>query len=488
LDRLPIFLNLANKSCLVVGGGVVAERKVRLLVRTGALVSVLAPSLTDELQRQTDDGLLGHVPQRYGSQSMQDYWLVIAATDDDALNQRIAADAESAGRLCNVVDNNEASTFILPAIVDRSPVVIAIGTEGNAPVLAQQLKAQIEAWLPERIDELAAQAGRWRELVKKRFATLRERRRFWQRFFAGPIAEHLLAGRTDVAEKEMRRELVGDVSAITESKGEAWIVGAGPGDPGLVTLRGQQLIGRADVLLYDRLVSKPVLDFARKEADFISVGKRAGAQAMSQDEINALLVELVRQGKRVCRLKGGDPFVFGRGGEEAQALAAAGLPFQIVPGISAAMGCAAYAGIPLTLRGVSASVTLATAKLDGDIGPDWPRLLNSGDTLALYMGASSVADIREQLLANNVAPELPVAFVENGTTRQQRSILCTVATMEDAATTARIQSPTIIYIGAAVAAAENLQWFAGQSRAGAFSDQIPRSATSASIVAAAAMP
>ncbi len=450
----------------------VAERKIRLLQRTGASITVLAPTVTAGLQALIDGDRVQHQAHPYSALFIKDFWLLVAATDDSEQNRRVAKDADAAGKLCNVVDDNDASSFILPAIVDRSPVIIAIGTEGNAPVLAQQLKAQIEAWIPERVGQLAMQAGRWRALVKKRFDTLRERRRFWQRFFSGPIAQHLLAGRQAAAEKAMRAELVGDAAAANDSRGEAWIVGAGPGDPGLVTLRAQQLISRADVVLYDRLVSKTVLDFARKEADFISVGKRAGAQAMSQDEINALLVDLVRRGKRVCRLKGGDPFVFGRGGEEAKAVADAGLPFQIIPGISAALGCAAYAGIPLTLRGVSASVTLATAKLDGDIEPDWPRLLNSGDTLALYMGANSVAEIQTQLLQSQVAPELPVAFVENGTTQDQRTFLTTVSNMRSTASDNAIKSPTIIYIGESVAAAGQLQWFAGQSRAVEYSQSI----------------
>jgi uroporphyrin-III C-methyltransferase/precorrin-2 dehydrogenase/sirohydrochlorin ferrochelatase len=472
LDRLPVFLRLNDKGCLVVGGGIVAERKIRLLQRTGASITVVAPTVTAGLQAQIDQGLLQHWPQHYSSLFIKDFWLLVAATDDTALNQRVADDAESAEKFCNVVDDNDASSFILPAIVDRSPVIVAIGTEGNAPVLAQQLKAQIEGWIPERIGLLATQAGRWRELVKKRFVTSRDRRRFWQRFFVGPIAQHLLAGRQAAAEKAMRAELVSDASESTDSHGEAWIVGAGPGDPGLLTIRAQQLIGRADVLLYDRLISKVILDHARKEADFISVGKRAGAHAMSQDAINALLVDLVRQGKRVCRLKGGDPFVFGRGGEEAKALADAGLHFQIVPGISAAMGCAAYAGIPLTLRGISASITLATAKLDADIDPDWPRLLKSGDTLAIYMGSNSVAEIRTALLRNDVSSELPVAFVENGTTQNQRTLLGTVAAMEDIARNNAIGSPCVIYIGVSVAAAEDLQWFEGQSRAEEYSQLI----------------
>ncbi len=424
---------------------------------------MLAPSVNESLQDQIDLGLINHLPGQYSDAVIADFWLIIAATDDAAFNHQIAADSEAAGRFCNVVDDNAASTFILPAIVDRSPVIVAIGTEGNAPVLAQQLKNRIEAWIPERTGELATQAGRWRQLVKKRFTSVRERRRFWQRFFTGPIAEHLLAGRHSAAEKAMRSELVSEVPTSTESRGEAWIVGAGPGDPGLVTLRAQQLIGRADVVLYDRLISKPVLDFARKEAELIPVGKRAGSQSMSQDDINQLLVKLVREGNRVCRLKGGDPFVFGRGGEEALALANAGLPFQVVPGISAALGCAAYAGIPLTLRGVSSSVTLATAKLADDIGPNWPQLLKSGHTLALYMGVASIADIRQQLSDANVAPDLPVAMVENGTTRQQRTILSSAAAMEDDAMNANIVSPAIVFVGESIRAAEHLQWFDGQS-------------------------
>ena len=462
MDRLPIFLRLQDKPCLIVGGGIVAERKVCLLQRTGASISILAPSVTKALQDQIDQGLVTYLPAQYSDAGVADFWLIIAATDDATFNHQIAADAEAAGKFCNVVDDNAASTFILPAIVDRSPVIVAIGTDGNAPVLAQQLKNRIEAWIPERIGELATQAGRWRQLVKKRFTSTRERRRFWQRFFTGPIAEHLLAGRHSAADKAMRKELVGDVPTGTESRGEAWIVGAGPGNPGLVTLRAQQLIGSADVVLYDRLISKPVLDFARKEAELIPVGKRAGSQSMSQKDINQLLVKLVQEGNRVCRLKGGDPFVFGRGGEEALALANAGLPFQIVPGISAALGCAAYAGIPLTLRGVSSSVTLATAKLADDIGPNWPQLLQSGHTLALYMGVASIADIRQQLSDANVAPDLPVAIVENGTTRQQRTILSSAAAMEDDAMIANIVSPAMVFVGESIRAAEHLQWFDGK--------------------------
>lgn len=463
MNKLPVFLDLSGRSCLVVGGGGVAERKARLLLRCHASVTVVSPAVTDSLQRQIDRKTVSHLARQFSNELAKEFWLIVAATDDRRLNREVAAAAHGAGRLCNVVDDENASSFILPAIVDRSPVVIAVGTDGNAPVLAQQLKAQIEAWLPARIGELADKAGRWRDLVKKRFPDLGDRRRFWQRFFSGPIARHILGGRHAAAQRAMRTELVGTNESGTQSVGEAWIVGAGPGDPGLVTIRGQQLISRADVILYDRLVSRPVLDFARKEAELIYVGKRAGARAMSQDAINRLLVDRAHAGERVCRLKGGDPFVFGRGGEEALALARAGVPFEIVPGITAAIGCAAYAGIPLTFRGVSSSVTLATARIDADTGPDWKHLLNSGHTLAIYMGVGSIPEISEQLQRCGVPADLPVAIVENGTSTCQRTVHSSVRNLMSDALQARIQAPAMVYAGNAVAVAKELQWFGADS-------------------------
>ena len=448
MDHLPVFLQLNHRPCLVVGGGVVAERKTQLLIRAGAAVTVIARDLTDELVRLRDDGKIVHRAGEFADRLLAGMRVVIAATDDSEVNRQVSRAAEDAGILCNVVDDGAASTFIVPVIVDRSPVVVAIGTSGNAPVLAQRLKSQIEAWLPARIGALATQAGRWRELVKKRFSTLQERRRFWQRFFDGPIAEHLLANRRQEAERALRLELIENVVPHTRSVGEAYIVGAGPGDPGLVTLRGQQLIGHADVVLYDRLVSDEILDFARKDAQRIFVGKTADSISITQDEINEQMLALVRKGRRVCRLKGGDPFIFGRGGEEVQALANAGLPFQVVPGISAALGCAAYAGIPLTHRGISSSVTFATAKLDGDVAPDWKTLARPGQTLVLYMNVGWVADSARQLIGHGLPAETPVAMIENGTTDQQRVLRASLATIADDAVEARIRAPAVLIVGA----------------------------------------
>lgn len=465
MQHLPVFVRLARQNCLVVGGGAVAERKAALLRRAGARVTVVSPALTDGLRRLAASGEIVHIPEAFRPARLAGARLVVAATDDREANRAVAAAADESNVLCNVVDDNEASTFILPAIVDRSPVTIAIGTGGHAPVLAQQLKSMIEAWLPARIGTLAARAGRWRSIVAKRFATMDERRRFWQRFFDGRIAEHILANREREAERLVRRELLDGAPREADTVGEAWIVGAGPGDPGLVTIRAQQLISRAEVVLYDRLVSKPVLDFARKEAELIPVGKQCGRAVMSQSGINALLVDRVRRGQRVCRLKGGDPFVFGRGGEEAQALAAAGLPYQVVPGISAALGCAAYAGIPLTMRGMSGSVTLATAKLDAELTPNWALLARAGQTLALYMGAGSIGETSARLQENGMDGDTPVAVVQHGTTSRQRVLHSTLAEIGTEAQRHGIDAPAMVFIGRTAALGRDLQWFGGNEAA-----------------------
>ncbi len=466
MDQLPIFVNLKDRPCLVVGGGTVAERKASLLLRTGAHVRVVAERASAGLRELHATGRIELLERRYAASLLSGQRLVIAATDDEPLNHAIARAADALGILCNVVDDIDASSFILPAIVDRSPVTIAIGTGGRAPVLAQRLKTRIESWLPARIGLLAERAGQLRDIVRRRFSTIDQRRRFWQRFFDGPTAGHILAGRQADADRAVRRELIDAEPAPPH--GEAWIVGAGPGDPGLVTLRAQQLISSADVVVHDRLVSQAVLDMARKEATLISVGKQAGHATMTQDRINALLVDQVRAGHRVCRLKGGDPLVFGRGAEEAQALADEGLPFQIIPGISAAHGCAAYAGIPLTLRGVSRSVTFASARLDDGEQPDWTVLARPGQTLALYMSVGALDLASQQLIAHGMAPATPVALVENGTTAAHRVLHSTLGDVAGVAASEQITAPAMLFVGEAVAAGKELAWYSSGGAAAAW--------------------
>ena len=479
MDYLPLFVDLNNRPCLIVGAGEVAARKAELLLRAGANVRVVAPLAGKGIQRLHDNGKLSFASREFRSSQLAGQRLVIAATDDPQLNRKVFVAARAADVLCNAVDDQEHCDFILPAIVDRDPVMVAFSTGGDAPVLAQRLKSQLEAWLPARIGTLARRAGLWRGLVKKRFPGIDARRRFWQRFFDGPIAADLLAGRDSKAERAMRQELInGKPEPVS---GSASIVGAGPGDPGLLTLRAQQLLSNADVVLHDRLVSPQVLDMARKEALMIPVGKEGGGPSVTQDVITDLLVRHVREGKRVCRLKGGDPFVFGRGGEEAAALAAADLPFEIVPGVSAALGCAAYSGIPLTLRGVSASVTFATASLQAGDDPDWSVLARSGQTLALYMSLRRLRHITDSLVRHGLPATTPVALVSEGTTQQQRIVCGTVASI--AALAAGVPSPAILFVGEVVATSDKLRWFGGDSgqavAPGRPADDIRRTALSA---------
>lgn len=447
MEHFPVFLKLRGKPCLIVGGGDVAARKAKLLLRAGAAITVVAPALGADIRVLTGDLCL--VEARFSPEMCVGQKLVIAATNDQRVNQRVANAAENAGIFCNVVDDLAPSTFIVPAIVDRSPLIVAIGTSGTAPVLARRLKTQIESWLPSRIGELAAQAGVWRDRVKRRFPKLRDRLRFWERFFAGTVSSHLLAGRHRDAERAFMKSLLQPAAIPKEATGEAFIVGAGPGDPALITLRGQKLLSEADVVLYDALVSVEILDYARKDATIRYVGKRPG-EPDRQPHINELLIKLVREGHRVCRLKGGDPLVFGRGGEEAAALAAVDLPYQLVPGISAALGCAASAGIPLTHRGVSSSVTLATGIVDTSSEPDWRLLARSGQTLALYMGIRSLASITDRLIEHGMSKNTPAALVENGTTLHERVIQADLGSISRTSVRYRVRSPAILYVGDSV--------------------------------------
>ncbi len=452
MEQLPIFVNLQDKPCLIVGGGAVAARKARLLLRAGAAITVIAPSISGEMKALGSDRLT-FVEAAFRPDACEGQQLVIAATSDDSVNRSVSAAAAHYRAWCNVVDNLSLSTFIFPAIVDRSPVVVAVGTSGTAPVLARRIKKQIETHLPARIGELAARAGKWRHRVKHRFPEMRERLRFWERFFDGAIAQHLLAGRRREAERAFGKALLRPVGDRQAESGEAYIVGAGPGDPALMTLRGRQLLGQADVVLYDALVPVEILDYARKDATLKSVGKKPG-ESNKQADINRLLIDLVTEGLRVCRLKGGDPFVFGRGGEEAQALRASGLPYQVVPGISAALGCAASAGIPLTHRGVSSSVTFATAVVDRSVdtsnGPDWASLSRPGQTLALYMSVRSLADVSAKLMDHGLDSATPAAVVENGTTPIERVIQADLGSIARISAAYRVRSPAILYVGNSV--------------------------------------
>lgn len=456
MDYFPIFLRLAGEPVLVVGGGEVAARKIDLLLRTSAKVRVVAPELVAGLAEKAAAGEIAHIAGEFAPEHLDGVRLAIAATDKHAINAWVARQAERRNIPVNVVDDRELSRFIVPAIVDRSPVVVAVGSSGDAPVLTRRLRERLESFLPQRLGALARLAGTLRPTIKARIESPARRRKFWENFFDGTVAADVLAGRnvdvTDIASTLRTGE---------QDAGEVVLVGAGPGDPGLLTLRALRALQNADVILYDRLVSAEVLDLARRDAQRINVGKTAGSAQVSQDEINALLVQLAQQGKRVCRLKGGDPFIFGRGGEELEALAAAGVRFEVVPGVTAAAGCAAYAGIPLTHRDHAQSLVFVTGhvKAEGDEALDWDHLARPGQTVVFYMGLGSLEQILQRLREHGAPESRSAAIVEQGTRATQRVVTGTLADLARKATEEGVQSPALLIVGEVTRLHETLRWF-----------------------------
>lgn len=461
MDRLPVFLDLRGRTCLVVGGGAVAARKVRLLRRAGARVRVVAPHLGGELAALAAEGAVEHRARAFRPEDLDGCALVVAATDDEAVNQEVAGAAQGRQLPVNVVDRPELCSFVFPAVVDRSPVVVAVSSGGRAPVLARMLRERLEALIPAGYGRLAAFAGRYRERVKERLRDAASRRRFWEWVLQGPVAGQFLAGaeRRAAARLEEALEEAGR-SEGRWRRGEIYLVGAGPGDPELLTLRALRLLQQADVILYDRLVPEAILELGRREAERIYVGKRRAFHAMRQEEINALMVRLAREGKRVLRLKGGDPFVFGRGGEEIATVAEEGIPFQVVPGITAANGCAAYAGIPLTHRDCAHAVLfVAGHRADGGESIDWEAMVRPGQTLVVYMGLQGLEAFCRGLMAHGMSPDTPAALVERGTTRDQRVIVATVATLPEAVARAPVRAPTLLIVGEVVRLRGRLAWY-----------------------------
>jgi uroporphyrin-III C-methyltransferase / precorrin-2 dehydrogenase / sirohydrochlorin ferrochelatase len=443
MDYLPLFVDLRDRLVVVVGGGNVAARKVELILRAHARVRVVSPTLDPELAAYRDAGRIEYRPVPFSAPQIDGASLVIAATDDESVNEAVAQAARERAVWVNVVDDLARSAVIFPAVVDRSPVVVAIGTGGASPTLARRVRAQIEAALPSRLGELATFAGRWRQAVSRALPVLTERVRFWERQLSGPAATRALAG--DIAGADA--QIAAALAEPSVPRGEAYLIGAGPGDPDLLTLRAQQLLQQADVVLYDRLVGPAVLDRARRDAVKINVGKLPGHHEVTQAHINELLVHHARQGLRVARLKGGDPFVFGRGGEELQVLREAGIPVTVVPGITAGLGAAAASGIPLTHRGVSQSVTFVTATGAGAVDVDWTALARRNQTVVFYMSAAQCELIARQLREHGLAADQPVALIERATWPDQRLVPTTVGALAETARTAQLKSPTLLIVG-----------------------------------------
>jgi len=458
MELLPIFLDVKNKPCLVVGGGETAVRKIASLRRAGAAVRVVSPELDEHLGKLTSAGDIAHIQRPFEEADLAGVVLAIAATDDPSVNRRISGLAREHGIPVNVVDQPAACSFIMPSIIDRSPVVVAVSTSPASPVLARLLRSRLESLIPAAYGCLGALCARYRDVVKARFTDHRDRRRFWDRVLQGAVAERVFSGQMDEADAAMERELA--AAAPDGDMGEVYLVGAGPGDPDLLTFRALRLMQQADVVVYDRLVAESILDLVRRDAKRMFVGKERNNHTMRQQEINRLLADLARAGHRVVRLKGGDPFIFGRGGEEIDTLAAQRIPFQVVPGITAAAGCAAYSGIPLTHRDYAQSVTFVTGHLkDGTINLNWQQLAQPSQTVVFYMGLTGLAVIVEQLTAAGASPEMPVTLVQQGTTPNQRVYTGTLSTILERVKQNPPQPPTLIIVGEVVRLRDKLNWF-----------------------------
>lgn len=459
MDFLPLFHNLRGRRVLVVGGGEIALRKARLLAEAGACLQVVAPQIEDELRDLVKAGG-GELRLRgYRADDLDGCVLVIAATDDEVLNARVSGDAGQRSLPVNVVDAPALCSVIFPAIVDRSPLMVAVSSGGDAPVLTRLMRARLETLIPAAYGRLAGLAQRFRERVKRRFADVQQRRVFWEEVFQGPVAERVLAGRDAEAERLLLSALEGSQE---RHLGEVYLVGAGPGDPDLLTFRALRLMQQADVVLYDRLVAPAIVDMCRRDAERIYVGKRRSEHALPQEQINQQLVALAKQGKRVLRLKGGDPFIFGRGGEEIEELAAEGIAFQVVPGITAASGCASYAGIPLTHRDYAQSVRFVTGHLkDHSCDLPWVDLVAPGQTLVFYMGLVGLPLICEQLIRHGRAADTPAALIQQGTTRNQRVFTGTLANLPQLVAQHKVHAPTLVIVGEVVTLRQKLAWFEG---------------------------
>lgn len=473
MDFFPIFLDIKNRTSLIIGGGEVAARKVTLLLKAQGKVRVVSPALCPDLQHSLEKGQIEYIAREYQTSDLEDAYLVIAATDSAAVNRQVSEEARARHLPVNVVDQPELCTFITPSIIDRSPVVAAVSTGGASPVLARLIRSRLETLIPAGYGRLAELANRFRDRVKARFDNPADRRLFWENILQSGVAERVFSGHIDEADAGMNRAL--EQAGTTNPMGEVYLVGGGPGDPDLLTFRALRLMQQADVVVYDRLVAAPVLEMTRRDAERIYVGKERDHHAMRQEEINQLLVDLAKQGKRVVRLKGGDPFIFGRGGEEIDTLSEEGVPFQVVPAITAASGCAAYSGIPLTHRDYAQSVTFVTGHLkDGSINLNWTQLAQPHQTVVFYMGLVGLPVITQKLIEHGVSPDMPIALIQQGTTEKQRVFTGTLSSIQAIVEREQPKPPTLIIVGQVVELQEKLSWYKApeKPRTGATSPSI----------------
>ncbi|MBB1339720.1 siroheme synthase CysG [Pseudoalteromonas sp. SR44-2] len=469
MQYLPIFTKLDNKPVLVVGGGEVALRKCRAFLKARASVTLVAPWFCDELKEHAHNNEVTLIDAYFDESHLDGKMLVIAATDRDEVNNNVFELANARNVFVNVVDDQPKCTFIFPSIVDRDPITIAISSAGTAPVLARRLREKLETLIPHHIGPLATLVGGFRDKVKKRFKHFSDRRQFWEGVFDSSVVSKVQTGDTQAAQQQLEQML----DAKAEPEGEVYVVGAGPGDPELLTLKALQLMQQADVVVYDFLVSDEIMELVRRDADLICVGKRLGDHSVVQEDTNQMLVDLAKQGKKVCRIKGGDPFIYGRGGEEVQVLAANNVNYQIVPGITAAAGCSAYAGIPLTHRDHAQAIQFVTGhcKKDGQ-ELDWQSLAKANQTLAIYMGVIKSPHIQGELLKHGRKADTPVAIIENGTRKNQRVVTGQLGELAALIERNSIISPALLIIGEVAALHSQLAWFGKNEQTSSFAQPL----------------
>ncbi len=462
-QNFPAFLDLQGRRVIVIGGGGNAERKLGRLLRSGAHIVVIAEHLSPAIETCIRENHLDHHARNWHASDFQGASLVVAASDDRRIDSDVAVAAEAAGCWVNVSNQPQLSNFLIPSLIDRSPLLVAVSSTGTSPVLARLLTARIEAFLPHTYSELGKLAARYRDRIAQEIGNWRQRRRFWEQLLNGRLGELILQGRHENADLALE-QAIQDYDSSSDVQGEVYLVGAGPGDPDLLSFRALRLMQQCDVVLYDRLVSEPIMSLVNAQAEKIYVGKQSSNHAVPQESINQLLVTHAKKGKRVLRLKGGDPFIFGRGGEEIETLAAEGVPFQVVPGITAAAGCASYAGIPLTHRDHAQSCLFVTGHLkDNSVDLDWPALTRDQQTVVIYMGLAGLPVICQQLIKHGLPPTHPIAIVSQGTLSNQHVITGTLSTLAERVESEAVKAPTLIIVGEVVTLRNKLAWFETRS-------------------------
>ena len=459
MSYLPLFIETTGKKCLIVGGGKVASRKLIPILKPKMKVTLISPEVIEEIELNFQKNKnLKIIKRKFEPEDIEDQFLIIAATNEKTTNQKIAKLSKDNNILVNMAEDSLSGNTLIPSVVDRDPIKIAVSSGAASPILTRLVKTKLETVIPYSFSKLADIMMEYRDVVKKNFLKISDRRKFWEVFLDGPVSEMVLSGHIDKAKKALDESL--KENKFLEKTGEVYLVGAGPGDPELLSFKALRLMQKADIVIYDRLVSRPIMNLIRQDAEKIYVGKQRADHAMPQENINQLLARLALEGKKVLRLKGGDPFIFGRGGEEIESLIKDDIPFQIVPGITAASGCASYAGIPLTHRDYSQACIFVTGHLrDGTVNLNWEMLAHEKQTLIFYMGMHGSKIICEELIKHGLSDVTPAALIVKGTTEDQEVIIGNLKNMPEIIMERKIVPPTLLIIGDVVKLHNKLKWF-----------------------------